>query len=568
MPVRLFLPLAGLMVAALVAPASVVAQQLRFDQKKYDAVPGETVEVRLMAEGAGDLSGLNFTLRIAEEDTSRARLMDATSFTTFSFNQYRYADHRLRRAAVETGVLTGDVAELRGVLYSHLSTPASFSTDEPRHVASVFIPIDLHARGRVVMEIAEGADRGVHLIGMATPEGNAVANVRGDFATLVIRRSGEPMVTDFRQPRAWPGWEYVSSWPQSGDPHPIGETVPGEGLTVRSTMEDSFGEWRWDFINGGPWLTPRAGSLLVTDWLISSTHTGADNPGLRLRHLTHNSMNAGEVVITDLDGNPSGVEISPVPDGRIYRTIVEIPDFAASGSVWDGINPFFDMISLGDVGTRPGRLALARMTERIFDPAALRDRRTEYYQVFSTRESGSWWFDSGLTGGREVTYTRGRNGLGITSGGPLIEDPDAPYGFRFSAGVWIAPFEVVNVHVDSSRWYRVEAEFISTASNPANSPAMRVRAFPQGNELFFMAQHYPGVDLAGFHVERASLDPATVNLWFQVPELYHGHPLTLAFDIMHTEGVETGEDSTPTVYLKWIRLTSYDKPELRPEPTD
>lgn len=561
------LGLAALLLALLVPDAA--AQRFTFEKKKYNAEPGQVVALEIHAEGFPTrIAGLNYTVRVSAEDNALVRLSDATSTSSIGVGPFAYTDHRLTRTGVTGGVIQGNVVELRGVLYSVQKPSITLPFSRRTAFATVFVPVDINARGRVLVELVSAVDNGVNLLGGTTSAGVAMVPAGeevpfGDLATIVVQRGTEPSVTDFADPRTWRGWTFQNPLPASGDPRPIGESIPGKGLSMRAAVDHSYGYWAWDFVNRGAWRSPPPNWLLVTDWKITTDVAGTDTPPFRLRTMTDNHVLSSELLIQDLPENNDQISLVPGTEGRTYRTISHVPPFAADGHSDDGMNPYFDLMQF-DYGQMGATLSLERLVERFVDPATLSGRNMLYAQTFDQNTDGGWRFGRSDLGGQTVSYGRSRYGIGITSGGPL--EPLEEGGYRFSFGNWFTPPGMLPVRADSTKWYKLEAHLIGTAENPVWNPMVRFRVYPDNNEYFAMSLFAPVLDPDDYHLPRPDLDGRTMTMWFVTPPEIDGRHLNVAFDLIHIDAPADGTDQLPALFLKWLTLTEHAAPTLAPIP--
>lgn len=553
-------------VIILALPGTASAQRFLFEKKKFRGTPGETLDIGVyVANSPKPITGANFTVRLSAEDAGKVLFSEATSevnpqLGAFAFG---YADNYLERQGVQTGTINGNVAEFRGATYSTRNPPFSVPAgSSPRLIATIYVPIHIDASGRVLIELVSAIDDGTALLGVADntgepliPEGNEVAP--GDLATIVIEQRG-PTVTDFTDPKSFDGWVYQAPLPAAPDPKPQGDSLAGEGLRIRSVIDGSNGTWIWDFVNRGAWMAPRANRLLVTDWEISSDAEGTATPPFRLRQISTNSVLSAETLIQDLT---DADEISVVPGtaGRTYRTIVQVPQFASDDYSGDGMVPAFDMVQFDGMGEPGKAITLSRLTDRVLDENSLSGKALKYFQTFDARHDGGWKFSDGDLGGREVSFGRGRHGLGITSGGPLTSEGGEQ---AYSYGYWYAEPGILQVNVDSSRWYRVDAHVIGTANKPENNPMARLRVYPENSEYYSMLVFAPHLDLNDYFVPRPSVEGTTLTAWFQMPGELDGEPLGIAFDMIHVDGPTDGSDQNPALFLKWIRIQSFEEPPI------
>ncbi|MDK2973535.1 MAG: hypothetical protein PWP23_3290 [Candidatus Sumerlaeota bacterium] len=565
---RIAAPLAlAALAVVLGAAAPAPAQRLTFDQKKYDAAPGETLELKIyVSDAPSSVSGANFTVRISAEDAKDVRLKDATSapnpqLTALGFT---HADNYLVRSHVTTGEIVGDVEELRGAVYSTRTPPFTFPANSPRQIASVLVPIDINAQGRVLVELVPAVDNGVALLGVADAQGDPMipaghTTPEGDVASIVIEQRGTPIVTDLTLAREQAGWIYSSPLPDGPEPKGAGNGVPGVGLTTQSIVDGTYTVWNWDFLRRGAWRSPEAGRLLVTDWKVKADVGGVETPPIRLRTMTANSVISVETLIQDLWWNNDDISIVPGTGGRTYRTLMQVPLFAADGYGSDGTVPYFDMIVFDGIGKAGSMLTLTGLTETVVDPLTLGGKQLQYFRTFDSRNDGGWKFAAGALGGKEVSYSRSRYGLGIQSGGPLETTEE---GQTYSYGLWHAEPGLMKVKADGTKWYNVEAFIHGTAEDPAWNAMSRLRVYPANNEYFSMMLFAPQLDPQDYHIKRTDLDGTTLSAWFTIPPEFDGEELGMAFDLIHLDAPSDGTDRTPALFLKWVRVTTYDAPDL------
>jgi hypothetical protein len=562
---------AGALLVALAACGvmPVHAQVFTFDQKKYQTTPGATVELKIhVSQSPVSITGANFALRISSTDGREVRLADATSIPNAQLTAlgFQYADNFLRRTGVTTGVITGAVDEFRGALFSTRTPPFAVPANSPpRLIATVLVPIDINAQGRVLVELVSAVDNGVALLGVANAQGNPVVPTgrevpEGDVATIVIEPGFGPIVTDLREPRNQAGWVYSSPLPGQGRPGGQGEGLPGVGLSTRAVLDGTYTVWNWNAVERGAWRTPRAQRLHVIDWRVRADVGGVETPPFRLRTMTANHLLSAENLYQDLWWNRDTVSLVPMPQGRTYRTIMEVPTFAADGRGADGVVPYFDMIQFDEIGKPGATLTLEGLEERFVDPATLAGKRLEYFQTFDSRNDGGWKFTPGDFGGHEVSFSRSRYGLGITSGGPLEVDEQGNQ--RYSYGFWYAEPAMTRLKANSTRWYQVEAHLFGTADNPVWNATARLRLHPANHEFYTMLLMASQLDRDDYHVPRPDLNGMTLTAWFVPPPDIEGMDLGMAFDLIHLDAPPDGTDRTPALFLKWVRVSSYEAPVL------
>lgn len=502
--------------AALVAsPAA--AQRLVFDAKSYAAAPGEAVTLKLLVSDCGDpVSGVRFTLRVRAEDTGALMLDKATSFPGESFRAFGCAQNVVPSREASEGFLKGNVAELRGALYSlDINVPRVLAREE-KHAASVVLPVGFGAAGRYVVELAADPDeKGDSLAGIYNTRGAAMTPPDRtapltSIASIVVHDGSADMVTRFAGGSA-DGWLFDSPPAAGIDSVAAGVATADGGLEITADGEAAMGSWRFDVDRLGAWRLQPARTIYV------ATAEARSTPGAWM------SVRTGETETVVL-GN-EGEEAEPV---------TLMAEALGEGRELD---LRFSLLAGGANGA-PRRAALASLTERMVSVDLLGKKRTDYLRVFSAGQDGKWKPAEGDAFELQpVRHANDTSGIGIEIGGEQGE---------FRTGTWTTPAGVSGVVASAARWYRVEADVV-VPEGAAAPAAARLRVHTSNHSWTAMAAARP----AGPGAQKTVF-------WFAPPAAADGADLYLSFDVLGTAAGE-GEPK-PTAYLKQARVESWDAP--------
>ncbi len=548
--------------------SSVSAQQFQFDKADYHAAPGEAVELKIMlADCPRSVAATHFTLRVSEEDAQKLYLDMAAGEKSSAVPTLFYAENAGIRRQTNEGVITGSVVEYRGAIYPITAQSSAFSATAPIHVATVRVPIELSASGRFVIELASGFDGDQPLAEAVDAQGNPMAPAGrnqplGQVASVVLDSNRPMLDTDFAGRESSGFWKYTATLPDFAEVRPVGRFEPGKGLVIESYAVGSVGSWAYDSERLGAWRKPAAGQLYVTDWRVGSDVDGIKSPAVRLGVGTANGFLTYEWLFQDLAfrGKDERYSLAPGTRGTTYRTIVPVPAFTADGNARDGIDLVFGLQQYDGQGATGHSIWLGHLTERFVDPNTLTKPKTEYHKVFSSKQSGEWQHVRNDYGGKPVSYEITDQGLGVQSIGPLEKNAD---GFDvYSFGSWYTPKGTLSLAANSDRWYRIEAGTIGTAENPPWNPNIRVRIHTVDNEFSAQVTLVPSVDPRDVTLPRPGWSEKTLETWFVPPREIDRQELRLAFDMMHLHAPGNDTNQTPAAFLKQIKVTSYEAPDL------
>ncbi|MEQ8818660.1 MAG: hypothetical protein RLY93_00295 [Sumerlaeia bacterium] len=544
------LALAG--AATCLAATSAQAYDFSFGSDSVEVRPLSTLDLDIFVENVPEgVAGVNFTLRIEQADGALLDFANATSAIdpslagtfTYVFNE------KLDRTGVSGGTITGNVIEFRGVIYSTSNNPIStFNASASQRVATVSIPTG-SGTGDVAVELVSAIDNNTGLLGISDASGNSLnaqgeTRPAGDTITVNVVAGAFPSVTDFEVNGAGT-WTYNGILPAGNLPE--GNAVPGAGLRILSKNRDlSFGTWDSGFTTDAFGQPPQGVIYYNTFEVSSSTSGGAVPPG-RVRLNSADTFRGTGVLFQDSDPN-NNIIVTPDGDGETYSVVSTVPAHVAdSVGGRSGFDIAMDILQIG-LGSANESITLARLTERVIDPAALGTFAPVYSADFSGSNTNGWNNTSVDAGGAlpGATLTATADGLQVTSAGPA----DFSIG-AFSYGFW----DVLNIGTaNSSKLYRVTM-VVSADAVPAELPVVRLR-FAAGNNDFVgdLSLNSTASDPA----DAPDADGESYQAFFVVPDGANGSPLDLGFDVYDLRGA--GSVQNPSITLRSITVESVDKP--------
>lgn len=551
--------LAQAAVVALAVSSMASAQSFSFGAANMAGAPGETVNIPIYVQGAGDVAGVNYTVRISSADGAKLGLASATSSSGLATGNFTYAMNSLTRSGATGGSITGDVVEHRGVLYSTVSPAQTFNAAGQTQVATIQATIDPGATGSVMLELVSAIDNNTGLLGISDASGNSVVpggQQRPGGATMVldISAGGFPVTTDFQTTGSDPNWTYVAILPAGGS-LPVGTAVPGEGAKIEGQEMNSFGFWFGHKDNPASiWRKPQTGMIYVTDFTMKSDATGFDIPPIRIRTDSGDSFYASYALFQDLPGNGAdGVQVVPDSTPKTMRLLNHVQSTNNNGIGPDGFNVAADLF-LFLLGAPNEGIYLQALKENVVDPATLSGETVIYDHTFVGADPDIFVHEVENITGKPVTYSI-NDGLGIQTSGTY----EAGTGI-FSFGFWYSTFGQLagqGLVGASNKWYKIEATVAGDASVPSRTPVIRLRLSSESLEWMY---YFTMTAAAGDTSMAATPAGVTYTSWAATPPEIDGLPLAVAFEMYDIYA--NVPDENPTVRLKSLKITQYNAPVL------
>ncbi len=494
------------------------AQNLSFDRKLYQAAPGETIHLKLFVSECNDsVAGARFALRVRSADAGEIDIARAAGFAGESFAGFDYAENNaLPELAATSGELRGAVREYRGALFTQDDPPTRVLARQPKHMATVVVPLGFGATGRYVVEIASSMDKHGEPLTALYDEDGAIMNPPGrsapytSVAGILVHDGRSPLATNFVGGTA-EGWVFLGEPGVDGSSPAVGLAEPASGLAIASEDPTAYGTWKWNSDRLGPWRRLGAETLFVSDWVLGAgTTIDASVSALR------------EGVNQQTIANMNGV--------RSVRVLSGSP-FAAAES---DLDVSFTLLPGFDASAGRAMVSLSGVTERVVAvPAG--ERKLDYLRVFSRGQDGGWipaedaefaFYDS--------SRTNTTDGIGVS-----LDCEDG----GFCIGSWKTPPGVSGIIADPGRWYRFEAGLV-VPENGANPPVGRLRV------------HTRDYRWMSTYTFRPDAGQTTFAGWFAPAADSEGEELFLSFDVLDTLDEAAGGES-PALFLKQLRVESW-----------
>lgn len=550
-------------VVALAVSSMASAQSFSFGTTSMSGAPGETVNIPIYLDAAGDVAGANFTVRVSQADDDKLDILGSTSSSGLASGNFVYANNALSRSGATGGAITGDVVEHRGVLYSSVSPAETFNAASQTQIATIQATIDPSATGSVTLELVSAIDNNTGLLGISDASGNSVVpggQTRPGGATLIldITSSGFPISTDFQTTGADPNWTYEAILPVGGS-LPVGTAVAGEGAKIEGQVMDSFGFWYGHKDNPATvWRTPNTGMIYVTDFKMKSDATGFNVPPIRIRTDSGDSFYASYALFQDLPGNGAdGVQVVPESTPKTMRLLNHVQATNNNGVGPDGFNVAADLF-LFLLGAPNEGIYLQNLNENVVDPATLTGETVIYDHTFTGADVDVFQHEADNLTGKQVTYSNA-DGLGIQTGGTY----ESGTGI-FSYGSWFSTFGQLSSQglvANQSKWYKIEATVTSDATAAARTPVIRLRLATENLEWMY---YFTMTAAAGDATDAAynASGAKTYTSWAATPPEVDTLPMAIAFEMYDIYA--NVPDENPTVRLKTLKITQYDSPLALP----